>query len=139
MKNAKMGKIDIAELNVPPEKHEYETAKYFANRGYNVKFVKPSDVKGFNSPDFKMCGKIWETKSPTSSSNASFEHNFRKAVKQSGNIIFDLRRLDMKVERKYISKLKKASNLPRLKILLVITLDGQLLTLRGRFDSIKLR
>ena len=134
-----MGKIDIAELNVPPEKHEYETAKYFANRGYNVKFVKPSDVKGFNSPDFKMCGKIWETKRPTSSSNDSFEHNFRKAVKQSGNIIFDLRRLDMKVERKYISKLKKASNLPRLKILLVITLDGQLLTLRGRFDSIKLR
>jgi len=35
MKNIKKGKIDISELNVPPEKHEYETAKYFADRGYN--------------------------------------------------------------------------------------------------------
>ena len=58
MKNVKIGKIDIAELNVPPEKHEYETAKYFAKRGYNIKFIKPSSIKGFNSADFKMCGKV---------------------------------------------------------------------------------
>lgn len=139
MKNVKIGKIDTTELNVPPEKHEYETAKYFSNRGHNVKFIKPSSIKGFNSPDFKMCGKIWGTKSPTSSSDTSFEHNFRKAVKQSENIIFDLRRLNIKVERKYIVKLKKASVLPNIKTLLVITLDGRLLTLRGKFDSIKAR
>ena len=39
MKNDKIGKIDISELNVPPEKHEYETAKYFAKRGYDVEFI----------------------------------------------------------------------------------------------------
>ena len=37
MKNNKIGKIDIAELNVPPEKHEYETAKYFAGVFRTVK------------------------------------------------------------------------------------------------------
>lgn len=139
MKNIKIGKIDISELNTPPEKHEYDTAKYFAKRGYNVNFIKPSDIKGFNSPDFKMCGKIWEAKSPTSSSNASFEHNFRKAAKQSENIIFDLRRLNYRVEEKYIGKLMKASVSSRVKILLIITLDGRLLTAKGKFGNIKAR
>ena len=38
MKNIKKGKIDISALNVPPEKHEYGTAKYFADRGFDVVF-----------------------------------------------------------------------------------------------------
>ena len=139
MKNIKIGKIDISELNTPPEKHEYDTAKYFAKRGYNVNFIKPSDIKGFNSPDLKMCGKIWGVKSPTSGSNASFEHNFRKADKQSENTIFDLRRLNYIVEEKYIGKLMKASASSRVKILLIITLDGRLLTAKGKFGNIKAR
>ena len=139
MKNDKIGKIDISELNVPPEKHEYETAKYFAKRGYDVEFLKPSDVKGFSSPDFKMCGKIWEIKSPTSGSNTSFEHNFRKAAKQSENIIFDLRRLSSRVEEKYIGKLAKAGLSSKIKILLVIARDGRLLTIKGKFDNMKVR
>ena len=38
MKKPKKDKIDISELNVPPEKHEYETARYFVNRGLDVIF-----------------------------------------------------------------------------------------------------
>ena len=134
MKNIKKGKIDIAELNVLPEKHEYETAKYFADRGFDVIFVKPSDIKGYSSPDFEMCGKIWETKSPTSGSDTSIEHNFRKAMRQSGNVIFDLRRLNEKDHSKYLRELKKRSRLPKIRTLLIITRDGRLLTFRGKFD-----
>ena len=131
-----MGKIDIAELNVPPEKHEYETAKYFANRGYNVKFIKPSDVKGFNSPDFKMCGRLWEIKGPITYGGSSFEHVFRKAVRQSDNIIYDLRRLSERNEEKYLKELKRRRDWRKLRILLVITRDGRLLTVKGKFDNI---
>ncbi|MBQ1387442.1 hypothetical protein IIY68_01475 [Candidatus Saccharibacteria bacterium] len=139
MKNDKIGKIDISELNVPPEKHEYETAKYFAKRGYDVEFIGPHYIEGFRNPDFKMCGKIWEIKSPTSSSNSSFEHNFRKATSQSENIIFDLRRLNTRTEEKYIEKLVKGSSSSKIKTLFVITLDGRLLTIKGKFDNMKVR
>lgn len=131
-----MGKIDIAELNVPPEKHEYETAKYFAKRGYSVVFIKPSDTSGFNSPDFRMRGKIWETKSPIGNSLQTFVDNYKKAKKQSENIIFDLRRLNLKSEQICLKMLKGKAKSPSIKTLLVITRDGQLLTIRGKFDNI---
>lgn len=38
-----------------------------------------------------MNGIIWETKSPIKYSKRSFEDNFEKAIKQSENVIFDLR------------------------------------------------
>ena len=36
MKKGKMGRIDISALNVPPERHEYDTALFFAKRGKGV-------------------------------------------------------------------------------------------------------
>ena len=40
------GKIDISVLNVPPEKHEFDTAKFFAKMGYDVEFIKPRHIRG---------------------------------------------------------------------------------------------
>ena len=140
MKNtrkAKRGKIDISELNVPPEKHEYETAKYFADRGFDVVFIKPSNIKGMNSPDFGMAGRLWETKSPVVYSKSSFEDNLKKAGKQSENVIFDLRRLKKKDETIYLKELKKWKKEYRIKILMVIAKDGRLLTIKGSFDTMK--
>ena len=136
MKKSKIGKIDIAELNVPPEKHEYETAKYFAKRGYNVKFIGPHYIEGMKNPDFEMCGKIWETKSPIGNSLRTFADNYKKAKKQSENIIFDLRRLSLKSEQVCLKMLKEKVKSPNIKALLVITRDGQLLTIKGKFGSI---
>ena len=45
------GKIDISNLDYPPEKHEFETAKYFANMGKDIVFLKPSIIKGEHTPD----------------------------------------------------------------------------------------
>lgn len=137
MKNIKKGRIDISELNTPPEKHEYDTAKYFAERGYDITFVKPSNIKGQNSPDFEMCGKIWETKSPTGSSERVFENNFRKATRQSRHIIFDLRRMKKQNELWCLKKINRQKSSCKIKTLLVITGDGRLLIYKGRFDIIK--
>lgn len=138
MKNVKIGKIDIAELNVPPEKHEYETAKYFAKRGYDIKFIRPSSIKGFSSPDFKMRGKMWETKSPLSDNLESIKRRLVQATKQSEHIIFDLRRIDSKNEAKILRVLEKGSKTVKVKTLLIITKDGRLLTIKGNFGNIML-
>ena len=134
MRKNRVGKIDISELNTPPEKHEYETAKYFANRGFDVKFIKPSDIEGTNTPDFAMDGKLWEMKSPIGSSIRTYEDNLRKAIKQSENVIFDLRRLRSVDEIRCLKVLTRYKKLQGLKNLLVIKRDGRLLTEKGEFD-----
>ena len=137
MKEIRVGHIDISALNTPPEKHEYETAKYFARRYKDIVFIKPSSIKGQHTPDFLMCGKMWEIKCPLVYSKSSFEDIFRKATKQSCHIIFDLRRLRKSDVRIYVYNITKRSKSQKIKTLLVITSDGQLLTIKGRFDIIK--
>ena len=130
----KIGKMDYSDLKNPPEKHERATARYFNDRGIDVKFIRPSSIKGTNSPDFEMRGRIWEIKSPTGKSERTYDDDFRKAMKQSKNIIFDLRRLRPSDERTCLKLLYKKKASPELKTLLVITRDGRLLTIKGKFD-----
>lgn len=130
----KIGKIDISALNVPPEKHEYETARYFANRGFDVTFIGPHYINGYHNPDFVMAGKVWETKSPSGESRRTFEDNFRKATKQSEHIIMDLRRLKIAHESWCIKRLQEKSSMPSIRTLIAITHDGRLLTIKGKFD-----
>lgn len=134
MKKSRIGKIDVSALSTSPEKHEYETAKYLADRGFDIVFIKPSNVKGSNSPDFTVCGKMWETKYPTGRNKRTFEDNLRKAMKQSRNIIFDLRKLKLGEEEKCLGVLRKQTDKVLIKTLLVILRDGRLLTIKGKFD-----
>ena len=129
----KPGKIDISALYYPPERHEYETAKYFARLGFDIIFIKPRAIKGIHDPDFFMKGRKWETKSPKIYSKPSFEYNFKKAQKQSEHIIFYLRRLSAVDSQKYSKELTKWSTATKIKTLLVITKDGKLLDIKGRF------
>ena len=39
------GNIDVSNLDYPPEKHEFETAKFFADMGKDIVFLKPSKIK----------------------------------------------------------------------------------------------
>ena len=133
-----VGIIDISALNIPPEKHEYEAARYFAKRGKDVVFLKPSDIKKQRTPDFLMDGKMWELKSPIVYGRNSFEDNLRRAVRQSEHIIYDLRYLNMNDEQRYIRELNKWKAKKRIKTLLVIKKNGQLLTTKGVFDIIEL-
>ena len=122
------GWIDISTLNVPPEKNEFETAKYFADRGKNITFLKPSDVPHIHTPDILMDGVEWEMKCPLGNSKRTIETNFRKAVMQSKYIIFDIRHI-LVPEKQCISQLEKEFNArPYLKRLYVIKKNGELLT-----------
>ena len=100
------GTIDISRLDTPPEKHEFETAKFFAAMGKNIIFLKPSNNPETYTPDILMDGVEWEMKSPTGDSKRTIETNFRKAVKQSKYIIFDLRRIKLP-EKQCLTQLEK--------------------------------
>ena len=75
-----VGRIDISALNTPPEKHEFEMAKYFAELGKNITFLKPSSIPGNHTPDIRMEGVEWEMKCPFGNGKRTIEDNFRKAV-----------------------------------------------------------
>lgn len=91
----KIGHIDISQLNAPPEKHEFATAKYFADMGKDIVFLKPSDIPNIHTPDILMDGIEWEMKCPSGNSKRTIETNLRNAAKQSHYIIFDLRRIQV--------------------------------------------
>ena len=123
----KRGKIDISDLDFPPEKHEFDTAKYFADLGKDVVFIKPIAIKGQHTPDIRMDGFEWEIKSPQGNSKRTIENNFRNAVMQSKYIIFDLRRIKLH-DNQCVPKLEKEFRVRRyLKKLLIIKKDGTLL------------
>lgn len=124
----KIGTIDISRLNSPPEKAEFETAKYFAELGKDIIFIDPSDIPNQHTPDIKMDGAEWEIKCPTGDSKRTIENNMRKAVKQSHNIIFDLRHTKLS-ESKSIAKLEHEFKInTRLKKLYIIRKDRTLLS-----------
>lgn len=139
MKKAAEGKIDYSKLRTLPEQYEIETALYFASRGLNIEFIKPSSIEGNKSPDFIMLDRSWEIKSPITYGKSSFEYNLKKAMKQSENIIYDLRRLKKSDELKYIGELQKRAKTQRIKTLIIIRSDCEILTLKGIFGKMKSR
>lgn len=121
------GRIDISALKHPPEDAEFETAKYFAALGKDITFIRPSSIPNQHRPDIEMDGLEWEIKTPIGSGKRNIEYNFRKAVSQSKNIIFDLRHIKMP-EQQCIVKLKKEFfERPYLNKLYVIKKNGELL------------
>jgi len=87
----KAGKIDISSLDTPPNEHEFLTAKFLSNLGNDIVFIALNRRRGAKTPDIIMNGVDWEIKCPRGCSSRTIENNFRAAVQQSGNIIFDLR------------------------------------------------
>ncbi len=125
--NTNKGKIDVSQLNTPPEKHEFETAKFFSLMGKDVTFIKPSNIPGVHTPDIIMDGVEWEIKCPVGSSKRTISDNFKTAVKQSKYIVFDLRRVKLS-EKQCVSQLEKEFSVrPYLRRLLIICKSGKLL------------
>lgn len=75
-----------------PEPHEIQTALFLKKSGKSVRFLAPQNKQKVKTPDIIMDGVSWEIKSPMSNGSRAIEHAFRAAIKQSPNIIFDLRR-----------------------------------------------
>ena len=123
----KIGTIDISQLKTPPEKAEFETAKYLAEKGKNIVFIRPSSIPNQHRPDILMDGIEWEIKCPKGKSRRTIENNMRKAILQSHNIIFDLRHIKLS-EDKSIAKLEHEFEInTRLKKIYIIKKDWTLL------------
>lgn len=96
----------IIPFGVFVEQHELDVAKVLNKLGKDVEFILPSRVKFSRTPDIKMDGLLWEIKSPKGSSSRTIENNLRTALKQSKNIIIDLRRIKID-ETKAIFQIKE--------------------------------
>ena len=130
----KTGTIDISQLNTPPEKAEFNTAKYFAELGKNVVFIRPSNIKENFRPDFTMDGNEWEVKNPTGKGKSTIDRNLRHAVEQSDHIIFDLRHYKGN-ENSCITKLQNEFRLRNnIRELYIIKHNGELLSFPERLD-----
>lgn len=104
MVGVKRGKI--IPNGVSLEKHEYDTILFLTTLGHDIELIPPSHRPNEKTPDFKMGRLKWEMKSPKGKSRSTIEHAFQTAVKQSENIIFDLRRIGIP-EAKAIAALSR--------------------------------
>ena len=112
-----------------PTKEELMTAYFIIKYDKNVKirFLAASQAKGARTPDIEMNGLKWEIKRPTSNSKYTVQHAFKAAVKQSPNVIFDLRCSKLHQENA-LNRLIHEFNLSRaVKRLLIITKSKKIL------------
>jgi len=118
MSAMKKGK-KIIPNGVIPKRHELETADFFTNTGIDVEFIEPSPIR--KMPDVSMNGIKWEMKSPKGKGRENLEHAFKAAIRQSGNVIIDLRRSKIP-EKKALIKLEREFELSkRAEKLIIIT------------------
>lgn len=89
--------------------HENATVVFLTEQGFDVELLPPIQRKGARTPDIKMLGLEWEMKSPKSNGKYTIEHSFRSALKQSPNIIFDIRSSKMP-QQKCINEIERRFN-----------------------------
>ena len=90
-----MRKGKIIPNGVVLEKHEYKTVLFLTEQGFDIELIPKSNKKGIKTPDFMMNGEKWEMKSPKGEGRWLVENTLNKAIKQSPNIVLDLRRIQI--------------------------------------------
>lgn len=123
-----MTKRRIGKILIPPGSfvtvREKLVADFLATRLYkDIIFLVPNRHRGSKTPDIEMDGLRWEIKSPRGKSPRTIENNLRLALKQSPNIILDLRRMDGRVPtRKLMTEIRRQFALAKsIKHIIVIT------------------
>lgn len=107
---------------------EVKAALFLIEQGLNVKFLKANRTAGSKTPDFLLNNLRYELKTPRKSGKYTMEHAIRAGLRQSNNLVFDLRRMRAS-EANAVKKLLKQFDLTKKwKRLLVISKDGKLLT-----------
>lgn len=116
----RMKKGKIIPNGVILEKHEYRTVLLFTEMGVDIELIPKSEKKGVHAPDIVMNGLRWEMKSPKGEGKYLMQNTIQKAVKQSRNVIVDLRRAKRSQER-CLQELEKefgsSKNLQKLKVI----------------------
>ncbi len=127
-----MARKRVGTIVVPPgvfvDVHEKIAADFLACEiSHDVTFLVPDRSKGAKTPDIEMDGLRWEIKSPTGKSSRTIENNLRNALRQSPNIVLDLRRMDGRVPTdKLLGRIQQQFGLVKsIKRIIVITRQGE--------------
>ena len=107
--------------------HENATVVFLTELGYNIELIPTSNVKGVHTPDIRIRGVEWEIKTPLGEGKYLMANTIQRAVKQSHNVIVDLRhtkRHQIKCIRELKNEFERSGSLKHLKI---ITKDGNIL------------
>lgn len=100
MKSKRVGLI-VVPPGVFMEVHEKVAVDFLASKlGCNVTFLVADRRNNAKTPDIEMNGLAWEIKSPRGKSSRTLENNLRLALRQSPNVILDLRRMDGRIPTK---------------------------------------
>jgi hypothetical protein len=107
--------------------HENATAVFLTEQGFDVELIPASNIEGVHTPDIKMDGLKWEMKAPLGEGNQLMENTIQRALRQSQNIIIDLRHTK-RHQTKCLRELEKQFlNKKDMKRLKVITKSGKTL------------
>ena len=107
--------------------HENATAVFLTEQGFDVELIPASNIEGVHTPDIKMDGLKWEMKAPLGEGNQLMENTIQRALRQSKNIIIDLRHTK-RHQTKCLRELEKQFlNKKGIKRLKVITKSGKTL------------
>lgn len=101
--------------------HENATVVFLTEQGYDIKLIPKSNIQGVHTPDIVMEKIKWEIKSPIGEGKYLIANTIQRAIKQSPNIIIDLRRTkrhQIKCVREIEKEFKKSNSIKRLKIIL---------------------
>jgi len=110
--------------------HENATVVFLTGQGFDVELLPPVQRKNARTPDIRMRALDWEIKCPTGKSANTIKRAFKTALRQSKNIIFDLRNSKMP-DKTNIAKLEKEfSDIKSAKHLIVITKSRKMLDFR---------
>ena len=94
----------------PPEQHEIDAAWILARHFQCVvEFLTPIDDYKRKTADIMMLGVEWEIKCPIGESKSTIRNQFRRASRQSKNIVIDTRRTKLKhniIEKEILFQIK---------------------------------
>jgi len=100
------GKGKITPNGVVLRGHEYKTVTFLTDQGFDVELIPPSKTQRAKTADIIMNGIEWEMKAPTKIGKHTLDHAMKSGLKQSKNLIFDLRGI-RNTGRKAAEKLQK--------------------------------
>jgi hypothetical protein len=112
--------------------HENAIVVFLTQQGFDVELLPPLQRKGARTPDIKMLGLEWEMKSPKSNGKYTIEHSFRSALKQSPNIIFDIRGSKMPEQKCIIEIERRFNDFKKVNRVMIVTKRRRLLDFSKR-------
>jgi len=105
--------------------HEIATVVFLTEQGFDVELIPKSNIKGVHTPDIKINGVKWEMKAPIGEGSSLMKNTIQKAVKQSPNIIIDLRKTKRHQPNCLRELQKQFTNSKSVKKLKIITKGGK--------------